>query len=691
MREDRLLEPASYYRDELKNSYSERLSALFESLTKKSGVDADVNRGTVSRLDDANGVLHKYRSRRSLWIFLLVLSLVVVAVAAYFTYDQVNGGSRLQEESLRMLAQIASLGFFGFLTVFSILRIIKYGRMIREQEKVVREIENLAWRQMSPLISMINTEDFCRIAHEVAPAIEIAPFIPSRLISRLKEREPSQNELFNHIRFMEREDITTISSLSGCVDGKPFMMMSYVAFRMGMAVYTGSISLPYVDHVTDSDGKVRTVTRYETLTASIEKPCPEYDSYHRAIYFSEACPDLTFLRSPINISAKSEKGFEKEIKKARKKFLKLEKKSMKNGGRTFTPLSDSAFEALFNTEDRDNDVEFRMMYTPYAIKQFTELVKSPDGFGDNFYLEKDGCCTSCILEGGQIGYSGGFRPDPAKIASYSYDVMKSRFSRYGEDFFRNFYFCLAPLFSVPIYADGRNEDFAAIMRESDEASYYQFDAESLASADPEAFRPIGTSTEVIIKAVDSRKYDYGTLFTMESHSFRAESRVEYVYKVGFHVSGNVPVHWTEYIPQTRRTQMLVRYLGVAKGQASAIAGKCSCSCRHVYKDGFMGLIVDGNEADSSKFASMMDSMSGLAKQIRGEVAQASGFERGAIDGLDELKKAVSSRTVRNIIGSAIAQEVLDDDAAAGQGGAGDGSGNVVEFDARDFEKTQSEK
>ncbi|HAL18075.1 MAG TPA: hypothetical protein DCO86_00355 [Spirochaetaceae bacterium] len=641
MREERLLEPARYYTSELKAAYRDRLVERFEELTKKSGIDVEANKATVRSLNEENGILDGYRRKKGLWIFFLIFSIAVVAVVSYFAYKQSQGWSRTQEQMTRAALEAAGIGFFGFLAIQSIIKIGKYAKLIKNQEKVVKRIEGDAWNQVSPLLSIMNTEDFCNIVHDIAPAIEIAPYIPSGFVERLRERSDRENELLNHINFLKGESITTVSSLSGCVDGKLFMVMSYVRFVMGTKIYTCSITLPYRDYVTDSNGNRKAVTRYETLTASVEKPYPYYHPYTRAIYFSEACPNLTFFRNPVNINAKSEKQFEKEVKKAEKKFIKIEKKSLKSGGKSFTPLSDTKFEALFNTEDRDNDVEFRMMYTPYAISQFTDFVKSAEGFGDNFYLEKDGCATSCILEGGQLGYSDGIRPGIGKIASFDYDLINRNFAHYGDAFFKNFYFCLAPLFMIPVYAEGRDEDFSKILSDSRPHAFDGFDAESLAAKNPELFRPAGTVTDVIIKSASSKVVECGTLFAMKSSSFRGESRVELVYRVGFHVSGNVPVHWTEYIMQSRTVEMLVAYLGLAEGQMESLINASGCRYPFVCKDGFAGFVADRKTLESEEFVSVIKSISASAEKLKtGDVAK-------QINPAEKLIGRIESLTRRN--------------------------------------------
>ncbi|MGV2393871.1 UNVERIFIED_CONTAM: hypothetical protein O8I53_13515 [Campylobacter lari] len=47
------------------------------------------------------------------------------------------------------------------------------------------------------------------------------------------------------------------------------------------------------------------------------------------------------------------------------------------------------FEALFNSFDRSNEIEFRKMFTPLTQQNFKEILTTTNAsFGDNFILKK---------------------------------------------------------------------------------------------------------------------------------------------------------------------------------------------------------------------------------------------------------------------------------------------------------------
>lgn len=63
----------------------------------------------------------------------------------------------------------------------------------------------------------------------------------------------------------------------------------------------------------------------------------------------------------------NERQLEKYVKRETKKLEQKEEKATKNG-ENFTVMANNEFDALFNGDDRDNEVEFRLLFTPLAQK-----------------------------------------------------------------------------------------------------------------------------------------------------------------------------------------------------------------------------------------------------------------------------------------------------------------------------------
>ena len=101
--------------------------------------------------------------------------------------------------------------------------------------------------------------------------------------------------------------------------------------KWGEKNYEGSLTISWEEEETDSDGNEKTVTHYQTLTATVTKPYPEYSEYKMLYYGHETAPKLTFFRSPSDLSGKS-KGFFSDFSKKRE-LNNLKKKARTTNSR----------------------------------------------------------------------------------------------------------------------------------------------------------------------------------------------------------------------------------------------------------------------------------------------------------------------------------------------------------------------
>ena len=52
----------------------------------------------------------------------------------------------------------------------------------------------------------------------------------------------------------------------------------------------------------------------------------------------------------------------------------------------FTEMGNAKFDALFGAVDRNNEVEFRVLFTPLAQKNMLDLLTDKNHYGDDFYF-----------------------------------------------------------------------------------------------------------------------------------------------------------------------------------------------------------------------------------------------------------------------------------------------------------------
>ena len=231
----------------------------------------------------------------------------------------------------------------------------------------------------------------------------------------------------------------------------------------------------------------------------------------------------------------------------------LEKKS-RDLSDPFTIMDNRAFDACFSATDRNNEQQFRLLFTPLAQQEMLKLLRDKEqGYGDDFRFVKDGMVnvlSSDHLD--RMDISG----SPELFKNYDLEGARCDFNRYCNDFFRCFYFSFAPLFAIPLYQQHRNylDIYQKVIDEGEPSSY---EHETFANAlGEERFRPANAATRCILKTRVLARDGNVEYLAVSAHAFRGEERVEYVSKLGgdgkWH---NVPVPWTEYLPISRDSRM----------------------------------------------------------------------------------------------------------------------------------------
>jgi hypothetical protein len=141
------------------------------------------------------------------------------------------------------------------------------------------------------------------------------------------------------------------------------------------------------------------------------------------------------------------------------------------------------------------------------------------------------------------------RPTSSIYKSYDVDASRKAYISYNNEYFKSVFFDIAPILAVPAYHDGAP---VASDETSFSANYTQYEHEVLANAIGAAkLSHPSASTDSILKTKFLSKDGITDRVEVTSYSYRAESRTDYVTRLGadgrYH---NVPVHWMEYIPVT---------------------------------------------------------------------------------------------------------------------------------------------
>lgn len=551
-------DPKDYYEKELKNRFKENAEQYFENLKTKVNVDEKANKLTCDKIKkevEINKAGHaKIKSQTTikyLFVFLTVIAVITLIVSLVFTFS-------LEEANIvfPILIGVSILVIIGsllYIFLISNKKLKQLKAIDAENDKRLQKLCNEASIQLKPLNDIFNYYDFNNIVKKTTNIFTLDDNLDQLKLLMVRNcygltNEPSKNE-------------SIVGVMSGDIKTNPFIRIKVFEKIMFSKIYTGSIVISWSERVSDGKGGSRYVTRTQTLTATISKPAPLFSNATYTIYGNEAAPDLVFSRQPSGLKANSsEDDIKKFVKDGEKKLEKLTQKSIKKGG-TFQALANSEFESLFGAINRNNETQFRLLFTPLAQQNMVELItKSPYGDDFTFYKQKKINIVSSIHSRNAFSFNEeGFRN------IYNYQELKTAYINTVCELFKSLYFDLAPLLSIPLY----QQTDAGIydIKRNFLQHISDYDAESLVnSMNPSKFMPEEASTAQILKVKYAKTIKNADFFEVNSLAFKTINRVEYVTLMGgdgrLH---NVPVYWVEYIPVNKKS--IVSIMGFNGGES----------------------------------------------------------------------------------------------------------------------------
>ena len=545
-----ILEPLKEY-SRYQKQFDDSVDKTFEDLVKKSNIDVEKNRNTVKMYDEADveykkekKKLHTLRGWRSFLIFLSIVGGVAAVIGGLMIYGAITTDSSI-------LAGVLTAVIGPVVMIVSILTITlvlnKKIKALKEVVKVLKQNADLileeAWKQMAPLNKLFNSDITNNMVNDLDTVIQI-----DRYYSVLHEVYLHKYYKFP---YFSNDNSSTINMVVGTITGNPFVISRELEVEMGMKTYEGSLLVTWTETRRDSQGKTYTVTHSQTLIATVTKPCPFYDTETFLVYCNESAPDLNFSRKP-QAHGKDDKQIERMVKRGEKKLAKIAEDDMKHGDGSFVAMSDTEFDVLFGAFDRDNENQFRLLFTPLAQRNTIDLVKDSP-YGDDFYFAKQGKLNTIYSHHGDTWDMLAGR----NISSYSVDLAKQMFTNYNCNFFKNLYFMLAPLLSIPLYQQFKPNDMDIDL--SSETNIAAREAEMLVNILPDNYIGAkGSATRVISKVKFISSIGEVDCIMIYAYSYSITTRTDFVPRV----AGNgrmysVPVNWDEYNPLMKTTEALI--------------------------------------------------------------------------------------------------------------------------------------
>jgi hypothetical protein len=532
-------EPVKDYVGYFKELHERNVSEYFEDLVRESKVDEPANIETISQLRVFEAAIEKSSSTRGWWRFARIASIVVAAIS-------VGVGIWLGEWYYLLFIPAVAALLFIFLKVNGEVKELntKLADLEAKRDKKSKE----AWEQMAPLNELHTWEAARTLFQKTYPDIQLDSYFSNGRLNDLYENYGLSTG-FNDGR-------SVLVSQSGSYKENPFVIARYIQHWIGSKTYYGSIIIYWTEQVRNANGDWVTVQRSQTLTASVTKPFPEYQVRSSIIFGHEAAPNLSFSRGPSSLSG-TEEGFFNNWQKDRaiKKVEKKAKKALKSGTSKLTVMSNREFEALFNASNRDNEIEFRLLYTPLAQQEVVNLLNDEEiGYGDDFTFVKSQQVN--FVEPAHLGETR-FDGDPRMFASLELGAARKFFNEFHQEYFRSLYFGFAPLLAVPLYRENRTIAKPSASAGSKASSFWEHEAMANFIGSNNFAHPESV-TQNLLKTVATGGTPESTNVTVVAHGYRGEPRLDIVPMLGMDGKWhNVPVNWTEYLPVSQQSEIVV--------------------------------------------------------------------------------------------------------------------------------------
>ena len=551
---DEILEPRKKYYQELEKTHLDNVTAYFEDLVRQSQVDAAANKVTCDKIRGVESEIIKLKKKESAGRGKMALVIVLFFIALFAGLIMLTIGNMSDPKNALLivfgsLIVVASI----VLLIVAIIKRMKNSKIITKllesKTKELAELKNQAYGQMAALNALYEWNIYNILMCQTTPLINM---------DRIFDME-KYNQLRDKFNWDDPNDVSrsTIFAQSGSILGNPFIICREYRQSMINYTYTGSKEITWTERVSNGKGGYTTRIRHQTLTASVVKPKPTYDYNTRLIFGSEAAPDLTFTRDPMD-HGYSEGDLKSFFKKQEKKVDEYIKKHP-----NFTPLGNDEFEDFFGGFDRDHEVQYRLLFTPLAQKSMLDILKNSTPYGDDFSFYKAKMINTIISRHSQtLDYDG----YPSVFYHYDLEAARENFIRRNVDYFKGVFFDLAPLLAIPLYQQYPTNDY--IFNRDVGADYSRHLSEMEANRYESDYFQSGESiTPSILKSEFIKQKGGAHSVYIHAHGFKGVEHVEYITRLGGDgKKHDVPVHWIEYIPVTKTTPFVVQSTDLTRKQ-----------------------------------------------------------------------------------------------------------------------------
>ena len=587
--QEKLLEPLKYYKSEFAEKFLDKLTKNFEELLKKSNIDIEANRKSVKEYNDI--IKNKNKNNRKLK-FLNVCSCILFLIVFYLIFCDLNFIFLLKKLSVSKgnIQEIALKT--TLLSIVIILILIFNFKYLGNKKKGFKEKNNdleaelqskreECYLQLYPFIKLLESNIANKITTNIIPNLNIDKNFKIERYAELVKKYGLAEKL--------KPRFSTKDIISGEILGNPFVIVKSLYNETVDKVYTGSRTVSWTEYYREN-GETKSHTVSQTLTASIVRPKEFFHENINLIYGNEAAEHLKFTREPKFVHELTPKKLQKHIKNTEKEIRKISERAVKEG-KTFLEMGNTEFDALFYALNRNNEVEFRVLFTPTAQKNMIELLKDKD-FGDDFYFDKDEKLN--IISNNK---EWTLNINKSYYNDFSFDVIKERYFEINKEFFKNFYKLFLPILSIPVYHQHKSQDY--IYGNEFGYNYNPYSSEVMANfLGEDIFSHPDTTTSTILKTNTIKTKGDIDLVEVIGNSYKEVSRVEYIpVRADNGRVYDVPVNWVEYVPLTACNKMEIKKLNIKEDEFEDYTNeeefsKAVNNKRYAYKNNLFAVFND---------------------------------------------------------------------------------------------------
>ncbi len=595
--------PYREYFSNFKGLVNDTSNEYFDEIVKKSGINKEKDAVLKSEhdkleLDFKNKTENNNKAKNKKGIF-IALGIFLIVVTFILIILEISSFSTFQTYLNVILIILALLCAAG--AILSLIYVFKkLNKLVKDATKAQNDAKKkLDEKEEEMRINMANLNSLFdynmpnEVISKAIPILQLDKYFDIKRYSYLCDK-------YNFDKDYD-ENKSILVTQSGEIEGNPFLLYKERSMQMQNHRYDGSI----VVTVHKRDSKGNSYTSSETLYASITKPKPEYFSNTRLVYANEAGSNLSFSRTPQLSSHLEDKELQKYVKSQRKELDKLAKKQggYENG---FTPLGNDTFDTLFYAVNRTNEVEFRLLFTPLAQTNMVDLINSKEPFGDDFSFYKKGPLNYIQTKHSQ---SFNYSLNPNYFESLDIETSKNRFNFYCNEYFKNIYFDLAPLISIPLMQEHKDINYIYKSLNEYSSNFNRFEHEVICNSfdyekmlNPETYKDLQVG---IIKTNLISKNGEEDVINAKCYSFKGVERITYVPRTASDGRVHeVPVKWVEYFPIEQDNLVKIKNLNESRSNFFKNVNNNSQFSTNVldycYKKGLLGVLLNKNDSNNIK-------------------------------------------------------------------------------------------